>query len=111
MAHRKPTNKVDQHRNKMNGIWRAQTGKLPEMPVLHDWDPDAAAAIQAILEILSTRCTVVIRPGTGARSLGIAIWEPVVKNEPVWFYTEAEWDEWSKDIIKQAQGEEPEQAE
>lgn len=64
-------------------------------PTLAEWDPKAEPFTQALLEILASGATVVLRPGSGGRSFGIAIWEGDERHAPKWLYDNQEVDEWA----------------
>lgn len=77
-------------------LW-LQTG-THEGETLADWDPKAQPLVQALLEVLATGATVVLRPGSGGRSFGIAIWEGDVRHAPKWLYDNEEVDQWAESI-------------
>lgn len=81
-----------------NQLWFMQTGNAVEYRVA-DWDPDTATFTQAILEVLSQGVTVVLRPGSGGRSIGIAFWIGDNRQPPVWFYEHEELDAWAKKLV------------
>lgn len=81
-------------------LWN-QTGQRYE-PTVDHWDPKPEPLLNALLEILATGCTLCIRPGSGNRSIGIAIWEKDYKHDPKWFYDNEEIDDWAQDINEQA---------
>jgi len=66
---------------------------------LTSWDPKAVAFVEAILEVLASGATVVLRPGSGAGSVGVAIWEGDFRHPPTWCYTSEELDDWSAGVI------------
>ncbi len=65
---------------------------------LSDWDPDTAIVTQAVLEIVGTGSTVVVRPGSGGRALGISIWEGDTRHPPKWLYDAEELTAWGQGI-------------
>lgn len=71
---------------------------------LWQWDPRTEPLVQALLEIVATGATVVIRPGSGGRSIGIAIWEGDVRHPPKWLYEAEELDTWATAIVARAEG-------
>jgi hypothetical protein len=79
-------------------IW-AQTGARNE-PTLDEWDPKAETVVEALLCIVATGATVVLRPGSGGRSIGVAIWEGDHRHPPEWLYEAAEWDDWANAILR-----------
>lgn len=91
-----PTAKSDQAR----AIWGMTGGRLE--PTLAEWDPKQVEFCQAVLEILATGATVVMRPGSGGRSFGIAIWEGDERHPPKWLYEAEEVDAWASSILAHA---------
>jgi len=73
-------------------------GVDPSAGSLSDWDPDTALVTQAILEVVASGSTVVIRPGSGGRALGISIWEGDTRHPPKWVYDAEELTTWSQGI-------------
>lgn len=78
--------------------WVMQTGDYPGV-TLTTWDPKCEQLITAILGIAQTGATVVMRPGSGGRSIGIAIWEGNERHPSQWLYTTEELDEWAETVI------------
>lgn len=89
-------------------IWE-QTGSYG-FATVGDFDPKSQMLADALLYVVSTGATVVLRPGSGNRSLGIAIWEGDVRHAPKWVYDAEELDEWSLSIIQVKQAAEAEAA-
>jgi len=67
---------------------------------LRQWDPKAVPLVEAILGIVSTGAAVFIRPGSGGRALGIAIWEGDTRHPAKWLYEVQELDDWALIILK-----------
>lgn len=67
---------------------------------LRQWDPKAEKVVEALLGIVDTGAVVLLRPGSGGRALGIAIWEGDVRHAAKWVYESAELDEWAQLILK-----------
>lgn len=88
-----PTVKSEQSRL----LWN-QTGTI-HYPAIAEWDPKPENLLQAVLEIVSSGATLVIRPGSGARSMGLAIWEGDVRHAPTWVYDAEELDNWASGIL------------
>lgn len=87
--------------NAMFSQWWAQTGAEPEY-VLHMWDPDTAVVVQSLLELLSDGLTVVFRPGSGGRSIGMAVWQGDNRPPAKWLYDQDEWNAYAENIVKAA---------
>lgn len=81
--------------------WWAQTGELPNYK-LADWDPDTAAMCQMVLEVLSSGGTVVFRPGSGGRAIGVAIWAGDNRPPAKWFSDHDELNEYTRAIVSAA---------
>lgn len=64
--------------------WWQQTGTQYEYR-LSEWDPDTAVVVQAILELLEDGLTVVLRPGSGGRAIGMAVWQGENRPPAKWF--------------------------
>jgi hypothetical protein len=79
-------------------LW-GQTGKLPEYS-LTEWDIKTEAMVTALLEVLSTGASVLLRPGSGARSIGWAIWEGDARHAPKWLYSDEEVDEYVAGLLE-----------
>jgi hypothetical protein len=67
------------------------------------WDPKQVEWVQAILEVVTTGATVVIRPGSGGGSVGIAIWEGNDRWPPRWCYMSEDIDEWAAEVLARVQ--------
>lgn len=89
-------------------IW-AQTGEYNHATV-GDFDPKAEALTEALLYVVSTGATVVLRPGSGGRALGIAIWEGDARHAPKWLYDEEEVDAWASGVLSVKRGQSAEAA-
>ena len=64
-----------------------------------DFDPKPEPLVEAVLHVIATGATIVIRPGSGGRSLGIAIWEGDFRGTPQWLYDSEEVDEWARKVL------------
>jgi len=93
----KPATPAQQEQRRL--LW-AMTGVV-EGESLRQWDPKAQAFAEAILDILSTGAAIFMRPGSGGRAIGIAIWEGDTRHPAKWLYEASELDEWSQLIRKQ----------
>jgi hypothetical protein len=88
----------------------AQNGSLWGDYGTHDvyeltgWDIKQQAFIDAVLAIVSSGATLLVRPGSGGRSIGIAIWEGDFRHSPKWCYGSEEVDQWAADVIERANG-------
>lgn len=71
---------------------------------LRQWDPKAETVLEALLGIVDAGAVVLLRPGSGGRALGIAIWEGDVRHPAKWLYETAELDEWALVILKRLGG-------
>lgn len=67
---------------------------------LRQWDPKAGPFTEALLGILSTGAAVFLRPGSGGRAIGVAIWEGDTRHPAKWVYESGELDDWSLLILK-----------
>jgi hypothetical protein len=92
----KPTVASEQRRL----MWGIPGGR--EADSLARWDPKQQPLIEALLAIVSSGASVFLRPGSGGRSVGIAIWEGDVRHAPTWCYDTEELDEWAESILKVA---------
>jgi hypothetical protein len=70
-----------------------------QLPGVSEWDPKTEALVQALLEIVSSGSTVVLRPGSGGRALGVAIWEGDERHAPMWCYDAEELDHWAARVL------------
>ena len=84
-----------QEQNKL--LW-AQLGSVYE-PAVNEWDPNAEVLVSALLEVVKSGATLVLRPGSGGRSIGIAIWEGDVRHPPIWIYETEELDSWAIKVM------------
>ena len=71
---------------------------------LTQWDPKAVELVEALLGIVSTGAVVMLRPGSGGRALGIAIWEGDTRHPAKWFYETLELDDWARIIRNRLAG-------
>lgn len=90
-----PTAKSEQARL----LWGSGGGR--HTPTLSEWDPKPDPFVQAILEVLSSGATLVLRPGSGGRSFGVAIWEGDDRHPPRWLYDNDEVDDWAMWVLDQ----------
>ena len=65
------------------------------------WDLKSEAFCQMLCEMVGSGVTVVLRPGTGGRSLGLAIWDGDDRRPPVWFHAEEEADAYAQRVLRQ----------
>ncbi len=77
-------------------LW-LDTGQRAD-PLLREWDPKTEPLVSALLEILSTGCAVMLRVGSGGRSVGIQIYEGDHKHPATWVYDTEELDVWADRI-------------
>lgn len=78
-------------------MWGMQGANIP--PSLTEWDPKTEPLVQAVLEVVATGATLVFRPGSGGRSIGVAIWEGDQRWAPNWVYDTEELDDWAQGIL------------
>jgi len=81
--------------------WWHQTGTQYEYK-LSEWDPDTVTVVQAILELLESGLTIVIRPGSGGRAIGMAIWHGDDRPPAKWFGDHDEMNEYCRLIVEAA---------
>lgn len=93
-----PTPKSEQARL----LWGSKRVRM--QPALTDWDPKQVELVQAIFNVLESGSTVVFRPGSGNRSIGVAIWEGDHRWPPTWCYDQDELDEWAAGVNEEADG-------
>lgn len=67
---------------------------------LTQWDPKAEMFLEAVLGVLSTGSALFIRPGSGGRAIGLAIWEGDTRHPAKWCYEAEELDDWAQAIRK-----------
>lgn len=71
---------------------------------LRQWDPKANPLVDALLGIVASGAAVFIRPGSGGRAIGIAIWEGDTRHPAIWCYEAEELDDWARIILKRLGG-------
>lgn len=81
--------------------WWLVTGEEYE-PKLHEWDPETTAFTQALLELLDDGLTIVLRPGSGGLSIGVALWKGDQRDPPIWFRDQDTLDTWTKTVTERA---------
>lgn len=84
---------------KLGHLIYLQTGTLPDFG-LADWEPRHEEFVDALFEVLGQGFTVVLRPGSGGRSVGLAIWNGDSRPPAKWFYDQDELDAWSALVLK-----------
>lgn len=72
------------------------------VPAVDSWDPKTDVLADALLAIVASGATVVLRPGSGGRSIGVAIWEGDFRHPPTWLYDSEEMDNWGQAILRAA---------
>jgi hypothetical protein len=65
---------------------------------LIQWDPKTEPLVAAIMEILASGASVFLRPGSGGRAIGVAIWDGEDRHKPTWVYEAEELDAWAEGI-------------
>lgn len=109
MAAHKPAPKNPAKQEQARLLWG--TGRVRNQPELYDWDPKQVALVEALMTVLASGSTVVFRPGSGNRSIGVAIWEGDHRWPPTWCYDSEELDEWAADINERKDGLRPDKEE
>ena len=66
------------------------------------WDWQDAVFCEAVREVLSSGASIFMRPGSGGRAIGIAIWEGDHRHPPKWLYEGAEIEEWATGVCRLA---------
>lgn len=64
------------------------------------WEPRGEELAQALLEVLASGSAIFIRPGSGGRAIGIAIWEGDTKHPATWCYDDEEVNMWAAGILQ-----------
>jgi hypothetical protein len=85
-------------KEKTNQLMWGQYGNVQYEP-LTEWDPKQVTLVEAILTVLETGATVVLRPGSGGRAVGISIWEGDVRHPATWCYDGVELDTWAAAVL------------
>lgn len=67
---------------------------------LRQWDPKAGPFMEAVLGILGSGAAIFLRPGSGGRAIGVAIWEGDTRHPAKWVYEAEELDDWALVILK-----------
>lgn len=78
-------------------LWGSGGGRSE--PTLPEWDPKSEPFTQAVLEVVASGATLVFRPGSGGRAMGVAIWEGDVRHAPKWCYEADELDQWASWVL------------
>lgn len=68
------------------------------------WDAKQVQLVDAILEVVASGSTLVVRPGSGGGAIGIAIWEGDHRHPPVWCYTSDDVDAWAAGVLDRVKG-------
>lgn len=79
----------------MWGIYGKEARVLPS-----GWDPKQVQLVDALLHVISSGATVVLRPGSGGGAVGVAIWEGDLRHPAVWCYTSEELDQWAEGVMQ-----------
>jgi hypothetical protein len=98
MPRGKPTLLTPAKQQQRKILWD-QTGEAQEWALM-DWDCKTEPLVEALLGVLASGATVVLRPGSGGRSVGVAIWEGDVRHSPTWCYEPEELDSWATRILE-----------
>lgn len=98
---RKRANPVSEARTRQNGLLWAMGVDFRNATV-RDLDLDTAAFTQAILEVVASGASVFLRPGSGGRALGIAIWEGDTRHPATWCGDEGEVEDWAAQVLQRA---------
>lgn len=77
-------------------------GGVRNEPTVDDWDCKTDLVVEALLAVVASGATVVLRPGSGGRSVGIAIWEGDERHAPTWCYDSEEVDNWASKVTSMA---------
>lgn len=78
-------------------MW-GQYGRV-QYEAISGWDPKQVQLVDAILAVLTSGAAVMLRPGSGGRSVGIAIWEGDLRHPPTWCYDGVELDSWAEGVL------------
>ena len=71
---------------------------------LRQWDPKAVEFVEALLGVLDSGAALFLRPGSGGRAIGIAIWEGDTRHPARWCYEAEELDDWARIITRRLGG-------
>lgn len=71
---------------------------------LRQWDPKAEPFMEALLGVVASGAAIFIRPGSGGRAIGLAIWEGDTRHPAQWCYESEELDDWALLILKRLGG-------
>lgn len=96
---RKTTPRETEQKLAQNAAMWAIFGKKTTV-LVSGWDPKQIQLVDALLSIVASGSTVVLRPGSGGGAVGIAIWEGDTRHPAVWCYTSEEMDEWSGTVLE-----------
>lgn len=86
------------HEKELAHLIYLQTGSVPDY-LIPTWEPRYQEFVDALLEILGQGHTLVLRPGSGGRALGIAIWNGDSRPPAKWFYDQDELDAWADMVL------------
>lgn len=95
---RKRTQVTSQAKSDQQRLLWEQTGEIGNGG-LADWDPKTVDLVTALLGILDTGSAIFLRPGSGGRAIGVAIWEGDVRHPAKWVYDAEELDQWADTIL------------
>lgn len=90
----KPT---EQQRDQAKLMWAMNPGG--DWTGVANWEPRGEEFTEAVLQVLASGAAIMIRPGSGGRALGIAIWEGDTRHPATWCYDDEEVNMWAAEII------------
>lgn len=93
---RKPEKKSPLH--ELAHLIYLQTGEVPDFQ-LASWEPRYQELVDALFEVVGQGYTLVLRPGSGGRALGLAIWNGDSRPPAKWFYDQDELDAWADNVL------------